>query len=303
MKYLVVIVGPTAVGKTAVAIELARHFHTEVVSADSRQFYKEMCIGTTRPAPEEMGGVAHHFVGSHSIQDDYDVGAYEKEALNCLNQLYKTRDVVILAGGSGLFVDAVCRGFDDLPKGTPELRHRLAEQLSREGIESLQSALKVQDPVYYNQVDLNNPQRLIRALEVIESTGTPFSAYRRGVATPRPFQVIKTGLEMNRETLYRRIDHRVDLMIESGLFEEAASLYQYRQLNALQTVGYKEIYGYMDGEYGREEAIHLLKRNSRRYAKRQLTWFKRDKSVQWFQPGNLAEIIEVFPKGIPSGEC
>ena len=294
MKYLVVIVGPTAVGKTAVAIELARHFNTEVVSADSRQFYKEMSIGTARPVPEEMGGVVHHFVGSHSIKDDYDVGAYEKEALHCLNQLYKTRDIVILAGGSGLFVEAVCRGFDDLPKGTPKLRHKLAERLSREGIESLQSTLKVQDPLYYNQVDLNNPQRLIRALEVIESTGTSFSAYRLGRATPRPFQVIKIGLEMNRAALYRRIDHRVDLMIEAGLFEEAASLYQYRQLNALQTVGYKEIYGYMDGEYGREEAIRLLKRNSRRYAKRQLTWFKRDKSVQWFQPGNLAEIIKSF---------
>lgn len=291
MKHLVVIVGPTAVGKTAVAIELARHFDTEVVSADSRQFYKEMSIGTARPAPEEMGGVVHHFVGSHSIQDDYDVGAYEKEALNCLNQLYKTRDVVILAGGSGLFVDAVCRGFDDLPGGMPELRRRLAEQLSREGIESLQSALKVQDPLYHQQVDLNNPQRLIRALEVIESTGIPFSAYRRGRARPRPFRVIKIGLEMNREALYRRIDHRVDMMIQAGLFEEATSLYQYRQLNALQTVGYKEIYGYMDGEYGREEAVRLLKRNSRRYAKRQLTWFKRDQSVRWFQPGNLTEII------------
>lgn len=301
MKYLVVIVGPTAVGKTAVAIELARHFDTEVVSADSRQFYKEMCIGTARPVPEEMGGVVHHFVGSRSIQEDYDVGAYEKEVLHCLHQLYKTRDVVILAGGSGLFIEAVCRGFDDLPKGTPELRQKLVAQLSREGIESLQSALKVQDPVYYNQVDLNNPQRLIRALEVIESTGTPFSAYRRGVATPRPFQVIKTGLEMNSETLYRRIDHRVDLMIEAGLFEEAASLYKYRQLNALQTVGYKEIYGYMDGEYDREEAIRILKRNSRRYAKRQLTWFKRDKSVQWFQPGNLTEIINSIE--VLSFEC
>jgi len=291
LKYLIVVVGPTAVGKTAMAIALARHFRTDVLSADSRQFYREMSIGTAKPSAAEMGEVVHHFVNSRSITEGYDVGAFEKEALQCLDHVYTRHDVAIMAGGSGLFVDAVCRGFDELPKASAAVRQELRDRLESEGLGSLQSTLKEKDPVYYAQVDLNNPQRVMRALEVITSTGKPFSDFRKGETKERPFKVIKVGLEMEREKLYERIDHRMELMIRAGLFVEAASLWDHRTLNALQTVGYREIYGHMEGEYDREEAIRLLKRNSRRYAKRQLTWFKRDESTRWFQPEDSAGIV------------
>lgn len=291
MKYLIVIVGPTAVGKTAMSIEIARHFDTEVLSADSRQFYKEMTIGTAKPDAEEMGEVVHHFINSRSIDQDYDVGAYEKEALACLDGLYQRRDVAILVGGSGLFVDAVCRGFDELPRATPEIRQELIDRLETEGIEALRTTLQEVDPTYYEQVDLNNPQRLMRALEVYQTTGEPFSSFRKGNSVQRPFEVIKVGLEMERAKLYERIDQRMDMMIESGLFEEAKALWPKRELNALQTVGYREIYGFMAGDYDKEEAIRLLKRNSRRYAKRQMTWFKRDQSTAWFEAGDKEAII------------
>lgn len=291
MKYLIVIVGPTAVGKTALSIALARHFGTEVLSADSRQFYREMSIGTAKPDAEEMGEVVHHFIDSRSIEEDYDVGTYEKEALARLGKLYERLDVAVLVGGSGLFVDAVCRGFDDLPKVIPEIREALKSQFQQEGIEALQSALKIADPEYFDKVDLNNPQRIMRALEVFQSTGKPFSSFRQGSAKKRPFELIKVGLEMEREELYHRIDLRMDLMIDQGLFDEAKALWPHRQLNALQTVGYREIYGFMEGEYDRDEAIRLLKRNSRRYAKRQMTWFKRDAATVWFSAGDETSII------------
>lgn len=287
MKYLVVVVGPTAVGKTALAIALAKHFHTEVLSADSRQFYREMEIGTAKPTLTEMDGVPHHFVDSRSVHEPYDVGQFEQEALACLEKLYKRYDIVIMAGGSGLFVDAVCRGFDELPKAGPEVREAVKTLYEENGIEALQQELKEVDPEYHAEVDLLNPQRLMRALEVCRSTGLKFSDLRKGSVAERPFRVIKVGLNMEREMLYQRIDKRMDLMIEAGLFEEAQRLAPYKNLNALQTVGYREIYGFLDGEYDREEAVRLLKRNSRRYAKRQLTWFKRDEQTQWLIPGDI----------------
>lgn len=292
MKYLIVVVGPTAVGKTALAIALAKHFETEVLSADSRQFYREMAIGTAKPTPEEMDGIPHHFVDSRSIHEPYDVGQFEQEALGCLTELYQRYDTVIMAGGSGLFVDAVCRGFDELPKPGPEVRAAVNELYEQGGITALQQELEESDPEYYARVDLQNPQRLMRALEVCRFTGQKFSALRKGAKTERPFEIIKVGLSAERETLYQRIDHRMDLMIETGLFEEAERLAPYKTLNALQTVGYREIYGFLNGEYDREEAVRLLKRNSRRYAKRQLTWFKRDGQTAWFEPADVTETIK-----------
>lgn len=292
MKHLIVVVGPTAVGKTAMAIELARHFGTEVVSADSRQFYREMQLGTAKPSPQEMAEAPHHFINSRSIHDDYDVGAYEKDALKLLDELFQKHDIVVLTGGSGLFVDAVCSGFDALPKAAPGVREDLIIILENEGITALQKELEEVDPEYYSQVDKMNPQRLMRALEVWRSTGKKFSEFRKGnKVKQRSFGIIKIGLDMERETLYKRIDLRMDQMIASGLFDEARKLLPYRHLNALQTVGYREIFGFLQGDYDHNEAVRLLKRNSRRYAKRQLTWFRKDDETQWFLPSQKEAIL------------
>ncbi|WP_422354416.1 tRNA (adenosine(37)-N6)-dimethylallyltransferase MiaA [Roseivirga pacifica] len=289
-KLLVSVVGPTAVGKTAVTIDLANAFDSEIISADSRQFYREMELGTAKPSAEELSLAPHHFINTLSVTQEYSVGQFEKDAISLLDELFQKHEVVFMAGGSGLFVDAVCNGLDKFPEIDPAIREKLNETYAVKGIAHLQSLLKEKDPTYYAQVDVQNPQRLIRALEVIESTGEPFSSFRRQQAADRPFDVLRIGLEMDREKLYERIDMRMDLMIAAGLFEEAERLYQYRSLNALQTVGYKEIFGHLDGEYDKEEAVRLLKRNSRRYAKRQLTWFRRNESVHWFSPNQVAEI-------------
>lgn len=295
-KLLVSIVGPTAVGKTAVTIELAKAFNSEIISADSRQFYREMELGTAKPSSEELAQAPHHFINSLSVNEEYSVGQFEKDAISLLSNLFTKHNLVFMAGGSGLFVDAVCNGLDEFPDIKPEIRERLNETYAKQGIEPLQKALREMDPEYFAQVDINNPQRLTRALEVIESTGKPFSFFRKKESKPRPFNTLRIGLEMDREKLYQRIDLRMDLMIEAGLFEEAERLYEYRSLNALQTVGYKEIFGYMDGEYDKTEAIRLLKRNSRRYAKRQLTWFRRNESVHWFQPNELDKMKALVQK-------
>ncbi|WP_422003723.1 tRNA (adenosine(37)-N6)-dimethylallyltransferase MiaA [Roseivirga pacifica] len=289
-KLLVSVVGPTAVGKTAVTIDLVNAFDSEIISADSRQFYREMELGTAKPSAEELSLAPHHFINTLSVTQEYSVGQFEKDAISLLDELFQKHEVVFMAGGSGLFVDAVCNGLDKFPEIDPAIREKLNDTYAAKGIAYLQSLLKEKDPTYYAQVDVQNPQRLIRALEVIESTGEPFSSFRRQQAADRPFEVLRIGLEMDREKLYERIDMRMDLMIAAGLFEEAERLYQYRSLNALQTVGYKEIFGHLDGEYDKEEAVRLLKRNSRRYAKRQLTWFRRNESVHWFSPNQVAEI-------------
>lgn len=282
-KTLIVVAGPTAVGKTAAAIQLARHYNTVVVSADSRQFFREMSIGTAKPDADELAAAKHYFINSHSIANDFNVGDYEKQALQLLNELFKTHDVVILAGGSGLYIKAVCEGFDDLPVAAEGLRKKLNAELEQHGITYLQEKLKNADPDYYNQVDLNNPQRIIRALEVFETTGKPFSSYRTTNINKRTFNIIKLALTMPREQLYGRINHRVDVMVEQGLVEEVRSLLPYRHLNALNTVGYSELFDYFDGKTDIATAISLIKQNTRRFAKRQLTWFRRDADIKWIE--------------------
>lgn len=300
---LIVIVGPTAVGKTALSIAVAKAFGMEIISADSRQFYREMEIGTAKPSPSELAAVPHHLVNNLSIEDEYSVGQFEKDALARLEGLFRKSSKALMVGGSGLYVDAVCNGLDDFPEIPPKYREQLNNQFQQFGIESLQKDLAEQDPEYYRLVDIRNPQRLIRALEVIAFTGQPFSSFRKKERKERPFETLKIGLNMEREVIYHRIDHRMDQMISEGLFEEAQQLYARKELNALQTVGYQEIFGYLDGEYDKEEAIRLLKRNSRRYAKRQLTWFKKDESTHWFNPSQTEEIIHLIRNTLEAFEA
>lgn len=290
-KHLICIVGPTAVGKTTNAIKVAQIFKTEIVSADSRQFYRELEIGTAKPDEHELAQAKHHLVNSLSIHDEYDVGKFEREALSIISQIHKAHDVAIMVGGSGLFVDAVCNGLDEFPEVKTGLREELNAELKNKGLAPLVEELKISDPEYFQVVDIQNPQRVIRALEVIRSTGRKFSSFRRKTRKERPFEVIKIGLTMDRDELYGRIDERMDLMLAHGLVEEAKEFLPFKQLNALQTVGYQEIFPYLEGEYGYEEAVRLLKRNSRRYAKRQLTWFRKDESVKWFEPNQSEEML------------
>jgi len=291
-KTLIVVAGPTAVGKTALAIDLARHYHTDIVSADSRQFYREMSIGTAKPTDEELAQAKHHFVNSHSVTEDYNVGDFEQQGLEVLNQIFAEHDVAILAGGSGLYIKAICEGFDDLPSVNKFIRAELNTTLEEQGLAFLQQELKTADPVYYAQVDINNPQRVIRALEVIRETGQPFSSFRTASPRQRSFNIIKIGLNLPRELLYSRINQRVDDMVTQGLLEEVTSLLPYRGYNALNTVGYSEIFDYLDGIMDLPTAIALIKQNTRRFAKRQLTWFNRDKDMAWFEPGQVGEIIK-----------
>ena len=287
VKTLVCVVGPTAVGKTAVGIQLAQHFQTVVVSADSRQFYREMTIGTAKPSDEELAAVPHHFVNSHHITEDYSAGDFERDALALLEKLFLHHDVVLLVGGSGLFVRAVCNGLDDLPKPLPGVRDRLNNLYREQGLEALQALLQQADPDYFNEMDSQNPQRVIRALEVYESSGTPFSHFRRGQAVERPFGVLTLGLDTDRELLYRRINSRVDAMMGAGLLNEVEALLPYREKPPLQTVGYAELFDYLDGKCTLQDAVDKIKQNTRRYAKRQLTWFRKDKATAWFAPEDM----------------
>ncbi|GAA4383144.1 tRNA (adenosine(37)-N6)-dimethylallyltransferase MiaA [Hymenobacter koreensis] len=282
---LLTVAGPTAVGKTALCVQLAQHFKTEVVSADARQFFREMSIGTAKPTPAEMEGVPHHFVDSHSVTDDYSAGRYEADCLALLNQLFQRHRVVILTGGSGLYLQAVTDGFDELPPADAAVRAALQQQLEEQGLPALLTQLADLDPVSYARIDRQNHVRVLRALEVTMSTGQPFSSFHGSVPkAARPFQVRKIALSREREELYQRIDRRVDLMLEQGLLEEVRRLLPYRQAQALQTVGYQELFGYLDGAYDYPEAVRLLKRNTRRYAKRQLTWLRRDPAYEWLHP-------------------
>jgi len=291
-KTLIVIAGPTAAGKTALAIQIAKHFKTEIISADSRQFYREMNIGTAKPSKEELEAVRHHLINSHSIHDSFSVGDFEKEVIKLLDKLFKTHDQVVLVGGSGLFINAVCNGFDELPVASEDTRNKLNQLFSEKGIEHLQEKLKKADPVYYAEVDINNPQRLIRALEVFESTGRPFSAYRTNIPKKRNFNIIKLAISPNREKLYEQINLRVDQMVENGLFEEVEGLKEYSHLNALNTVGYSEIFDYFDGKHTKQEAIDKIKQNTRRFAKRQLTWFKKSEDIKWFNPLEINAVLD-----------
>jgi tRNA dimethylallyltransferase len=290
-KVLIVVAGPTAVGKTDLCVRLAQALQTEVISADSRQFYRELNIGTAKPSEAELQGVTHHFINSHSIDTLYSAGSFERDALAVLDTLFKTKDVVILTGGSGLYIKAVCEGLDDLPETPPELRSELMKRLETEGLEVLQTQLQTLDPIYCTQNDLQNTQRVVRALEVSLLTGKPYSSFREHQPAQRPFNIIQIALERDREELYRRIDARMDGMLAAGLVEEVRSLSNYRFHNALQTVGYKEVFDYMEGLYDYDEMARLLKRNSRRYAKRQITWFKHQGNFKWFDATDFGGIL------------
>jgi tRNA dimethylallyltransferase len=285
-KTLIVIAGPTASGKTAAAIQLAQHYNTVIVSADSRQFFREMSIGTAKPSLEELAAVPHYFINSHSVTEPFSVGDYERQCLLLLTELFLKHQVVILAGGSGLYIKAVTEGFDELPIADPDIRDRLNMQLAANGITALQDQLKEVDPAYYAEADINNPQRIIRALEVYEATGNLISSYRKSTVNKRPFNIIKFGLDMPRESLYERINQRVDIMVNDGLVEEVAALTHYRDYNALSTVGYSELFDYFDGKTDIHTAIEKIKQNTRRFAKRQLTWFRKDKDVIWVGTSN-----------------
>lgn len=289
-KFLFLVVGPTAVGKTDLCLNLAKKFKTEIVSCDSRQFYREMNLGTAKPNKSELEAVPHHLIDSLSIWEDYDVRKFEKDALKILDVIFQKTDVAIMTGGSGLFADAVVQGLDEIPDVDPAVRAAIISEFEEKGLEWLQAEVEKADPEFYQFADRHNPQRLMRALEVHRGTGLKFSGFRIKKQVKRDFETIKIGLTRDRDELYQRIDRRMDEMVKAGLFEEAAQLFPHRHLNALQTVGYSEIFGYMEGQYDREEAIRLLKRNSRRYAKRQLTWFRRDEQIRWFHPAQLEEI-------------
>ncbi len=299
-KTLIVIVGPTASGKTALAINIARHFGAAVVSADSRQFYREMTIGTAKPTPDELRHVPHYFINSHSIMEDYDAAAFGRDALEKIETLFQEKDYVVLCGGSGLYIRAVLDGFDDIPAISTAVREEINAAYEEYGLSWLQERMAEEDPDHYTKIDRNNPHRLIRALEVKRGTGFSIGHFQTGESKRlHDFCVVKIGLALPRDLLYERIDSRMDAMIAAGLFEEAKALYPFREHQALQTVGYKEIFGFIDGEYDREEAIRLLKRNSRRYAKRQLTWFRRDAEIIWFEIPDEETIIAHISKRCP----
>ena len=291
-KTLIIIAGPTAIGKTTLAISLAKHFKTEIISADSRQFYREMNIGTAKPSAVELKEVKHHLINSHSVLDQFNAGDFEKESIELINKLFLDHDQVIMAGGSGLFINAVSHGFDQLPIATDEIRTYLNTILDEKGIKFLQDRLKKIDPVYYKEVDIFNPQRIIRALEVFESSGKTFSSLRTNIKKQRPFNIVKIGLNTDRNLLYERINLRVDQMIKDGLIEEVEGLKSYRHLNPLNTVGYSEIFNYIEGISTREEAIEKIKQNTRRFAKRQITWFNKSEDINWFKPDEFDSIIQ-----------
>ena len=283
-KSLIVICGPTAVGKTAVAIQLAKHLNTEIISADSRQFYREMTIGTAKPTKEELATVPHYFIDNLSINDTYTAGDYEKEALKVLAKIFQTHDTAVMVGGSGLFIKAVCEGFDDFQAN--EADEETIKKIKEMPLEEMQAELARLDPEYYAKVDRQNPRRLQRALEVIYTTGRKYSEQRKNTKAHRHFNIIKIGLELPREQLYDRINNRVDEMLKARLWEEATALYGYRNLQPLQTVGYQEVFDSIDGKLTKAEAIEKIKQNTRNYAKRQMTWFKKDKEIKWIDASN-----------------
>ena len=290
-KTLLILLGSTGVGKTELSLEIAKYFNTEIISCDSRQIYKEMSIGTAVPDQRTLETVPHHFIRSHSIHDYYNASKFEVEVLERLELLFKKQDIVLMTGGSMMYIDALCKGIDDLPEVDGELRRSLMERMETEGIESLRNELRYHDPAYYNEVDLRNPKRILHALEICLMTGKPYSTFRINQPKKRPFNIVKLGLNRDREVLYNRINQRVDAMFDEGIEKEALSLYPFRHLNSLNTLGYRELFDYFDGKITLEEAREKIKANSRKYARKQLTWFRRDPEITWFTPDMKNEII------------
>ena len=297
-KLLVVITGPTASGKTGVGIELAKHFNSEVISADSRQFYKEMQIGTARPHSEELEGVPHHFMGFLKIQENFSAGQFAVEAQKIIDKLFESHDVIFIVGGSGFYIDALIYGMDDIPSIDKKIRQQINSDLKQYGIAHLQEKVKAIDPELYNQIDIQNPKRLIRAIEVFEQTGLPLSSFQKNKKRIPKIPTLMIGLDLDRTELYDRINIRVDTMVKNGLVDEARSLYNQRHLNALQTVGYSELFEYFDGTSTLDNAIDLIKRNTRRYAKRQLTWLRKYQEIYWIQPDKINKMVTLIDKYI-----
>jgi tRNA dimethylallyltransferase len=298
--FLIVLLGPTGVGKTDISIDLATHFNAEIISADSRQFFREMKIGTAVPTHTQLISIKHHFVRTLSVKDYYSSSLFERDVIELLSDLFTRNNTVIMSGGSGMYIDAVCDGIDDIPDVDPVIRAKYISIYNKEGIEGLRVALKLLDPEHYAKVDLKNHKRIMRALEICETSGRPYSSFLKKQKRERDFGVIKIGLERTRDELYSRINSRVDEMVSSGLEEEARNLFDLRNLNALKCVGYREFFDYFEGKISREKAIELIKRNSRRYAKRQLTWWGKDKEILWFHPERVKDIIQFIEKEILS---
>ena len=295
-KHLIVLAGPTASGKTATAIKLAKAFDAEIISADSRQFYKELSIGTAAPTAEELAQVKHHFVHNLSIEDKYDVADYERDVLSYLKEYFKTKNVAVMTGGSGLFIDAVCNGLDEIPDISEEIRNRVSKMLEIDGIEALQREVERVDPDYFQIVDKQNPRRLQRALEVYFQTGKPYSTFRQRKTVKRDFDIIKLAILWDRDKLIERINKRVDMMMEQGLLDEVKSVYSKRHLNSLNTVGYKELFDYLDGKCSLEQAVEQIKINTRQYAKRQMTWLRKRDDYQWFTAEQTDDMVTYVKK-------
>ena len=295
---LIVLLGPTGVGKTELSLSIAEAYHTSIVSADSRQLYADIKIGTAAPTAEQLARVPHYFVRTLDLHDYYSAAQYEMEVLKKLEELFRENDVVVLTGGSMMYIDAVCKGIDDIPTVDNETRQLMLERYEQEGLERLCAELKLLDPEYYQIVDLKNHKRVIHALEICYMTGKTFTSFRTQTQKERPFEILKIGLKREREELYERINRRVDIMMEEGLLEEARRVYPFRQLNSLNTVGYKELFNYLDGTWELPFAIEKIKQNSRIYSRKQMTWFKRDQHITWFHPEDTAEIVSFLQKNI-----
>ena len=300
MKSLIVLLGPTGVGKTELSLRIAEHFNTSIISSDSRQLYKELPIGTAAPTKEQLRRVKHYMVGILSLTDYYSASNFEEDVITLLDQLYQTTPTVVMSGGSMMYIDAVCRGIDDIPTVTPEIRDALYRQFEEEGLVPILEELQQKDPVHFEEVDRNNHKRVIHAVEICRMTGKPYSSFRTNRKKERPFQIIKVGLRRDREELYERINQRVDQMMEEGLLEEARSVYPFREYNSLNTVGYKELFHYLDGTWSLPFAVEKIKRNSRVYARKQMTWFKRDPEITWFHPDDLDPILSFLDERITS---
>lgn len=299
---LIVLIGPTGIGKTDLSLNIAEHYNTEIISADSRQLYADLKIGTAAPTPEQQARVKHHFVGTLQLTDYYSAAQYEAEVMKKLDELFKKHSVIVLTGGSMMYVDAVCKGIDDIPTVDEETRKTLMQHYENVGLERLCAELKILDPEYYDIVDKKNPKRVIHALEICYMTGQTYTSFRTSQTKERPFNIIKVGLRREREELYARINKRVDIMMEDGLLEEAKSVYQYKDLNSLNTVGYKEMFKYLDGEWELPFAIEKIKQNSRIYSRKQVTWFKRDNDITWFHPDDTDNIMSFIEERLKADE-